>query len=123
MAIIVDPGAGHLKITLAGEWPSVREQQDVTRRLLEAGQISRTTPTVIDIRGVSQLPNFAAIEATLAAAEREIDALPLHVAYVVSPGANFGIGRMLQSMAPAGLVVEIFTDEPSAVEWVTAQQR
>lgn len=107
-----------LTVTLSGVWPSVQEQRAVRRPLIEQGTLSRESKAIVDITGVTGLPRFNEVEAAMMAAETDVAMLPKRIALVVRPGANFGIGRMLQSMAPSGLAIELFTDEASARDWL-----
>jgi hypothetical protein len=107
-----------LTITLSGDWPSVQEQREARRPLIEQGKMSRESKAIVNITGVTGLPRFNEVEAAMMAAETDVAMLPKRIALVVQPGANFGVGRMLQSMAPADLAIELFTDEASARDWL-----
>jgi hypothetical protein len=110
-----------LEFKIVGGWPTVAEQQELRRQLSGRGQLSRHTRAMIDIRAADELPKFDEVDHAMVAAGQALDVLPSHIAFVVLPGAQFGIGRMLQSLSPPGLEVALFEDEALARDWLAQQ--
>jgi hypothetical protein len=119
MAVRVDEelAPAFLALVLTGPWPTLKEQNGIRRQLVQQGKLSRETVALIDIREVD-LPRFEEVDDAMQAAARELAGLPKKVALVVTPGASFGVGRMLQSTAPLGLELELFEDAENAREWL-----
>lgn len=106
-----------LEFVLTGAWPTVQEQQEIRRQLLQQGKISRETVALIDLR-VVDLPRFEEVDGAMQAAGRDLASLPKRIALLVLPGASFGVGRMMQSTAPLELEMELFEDATAARDWL-----
>ena len=106
-----------LELVLTGPWPTLQEQHEIRRQLLQQGKLSRETVALIDIRE-AELPRFEDVDGAMQAAARELAGLPKKIALVVLPGASFGVGRMMQSTAPLGLEMELFEDAEIARDWL-----
>lgn len=107
-----------LAFVLTGSWPAVQEQVEIRRQLKEHGKLSRQSVVLVDIRDVTELPSYDDVDGAMQAAAREIMALPRRAALVVQPGATFGVGRMLQSLAPSGMELQLFEDPEVARDWL-----
>lgn len=121
ISVVTEEAPAFLMFTISGKWPTVQEQKGLRRQLVERGQLSPQTRTVIDIRTIDPLPRFDDVEAAMLAAEHDEEIMPKRLALLVRPGALFGIGRMLQSMSPPGVALELFEDEAAARDWLTQQ--
>ncbi|MGE0866342.1 MAG: hypothetical protein AB7P34_20780 [Vicinamibacterales bacterium] len=119
VTVVTDEAPALLSFRLSGAWPTVAEQRELRRQLHEHGQLTRKTRVMIDTRAATSLPTFDEADAAMLAAGQHVSALPNRVALVIRPGALFGIGRMLQSLAPIGLELELFDDEAAARDWLT----
>lgn len=118
VTVVTHEAPALLSFKLSGAWPSVAEQRELRRQLHEQGQLTRQSRALIDIRAVESLPKFDDVDAAMLAAGEAVAALPNRVAFLVVPGAMFGVGRMLQSLSPPGLELELFEDEAAAREWL-----
>ncbi len=121
VSVVTSEAPALLTLTLSGAWPSLAEQRELRRHLHERGQLSQSTRVLIDIRAVEELPKFDDVDATMLAAAQEPSSLPSHAAFVVRPGAVFGIGRMLQSLSPPGMELQLFEDDAAARDWLMEQ--
>ena len=118
VAVVTDQAPALLSFTMSGAWPTIAEQRDLRRQLHDRGQLTRQSRALIDIRAVESLPKFDAVDAAMLAAGQDFSALPHRIAFLVLPGAVFGVGRMLQSLSPSGLELELFEDEAAARDWL-----
>lgn len=119
VSVVTDEAPALLSFTVSGAWPTVAEQRELRRELHERGHLTRTTRVQIDVRAATSLPTFEEADAAMVAAGQLVSALPNRVALLIRPGALFGIGRMLQSLAPAGLELELFEHEAAARAWLS----
>lgn len=110
-------GPAFLELVLSGPWPTLQEQNEIRRQLMQHGHLSRETLALIDIRE-AELPRFEDVDGAMQAAGRDLAGLPKKIALVVRPGATFGVGRMMQSTAPLGLEMELFEDADIARAWL-----
>lgn len=118
VTVVTDKAPALLSFTVSGAWPPVAEQRELRRQLHDQGQLTRRSRVLVDIRAVESLPRFDDVDAAMLAAGRDMPALPHRVAFLVVPGAVFGVGRMLQSLSPSGLELELFEDEAAARDWL-----
>jgi hypothetical protein len=98
---------------------SFREVRESIRTLSRDGSLAESQPVLIDLRLMRFLPTSPESEA-LADELSSQDVLGAHrVALVVQQGAQFGMARMVCTLAElrAGHV-RAFTDDRSAVEWL-----
>jgi predicted NBD/HSP70 family sugar kinase len=116
-----DEAPALLSCTLHGAWPTVAEQRELRRQLHERGHLTRQSRVLVDIRTVESLPKFDDADAAMLAAGKHVSSLPARVAFLIRPGAVYGIGRMLQSLSPSGLQTELFEDEAAARDWLKAE--
>lgn len=116
--VVAQDAPALLSLVLTGSWPTVEEQSELRLQLVKQGQLTRQTAALLDLREVADLPRFSDIDAAMQLAEQQIEGLPKCVALVVLPGATFGVGRMLQSLAPAGVDMELFEDDATARSWL-----
>lgn len=121
ISIVTQEAPAFLMVTMSGKWPTVQEQKGLRRQLVERGHLAPETRTLVDIRTVDPLPRFEDVDAAMVAAEHDEGTLPKRIAFLVRPGAHFGVGRMLQSLAPPGVAMELFEDEAAARDWLTQQ--
>jgi len=121
VSVVTNEAPALLTFKLSGAWPSIAEQRELRRELHERGQLLRKTRVLIDIRAVEELPKFDQVDATMLAAAQDASSLPSRAAFVVRPGAVFGIGRMFQSLSPPGLELQLFEDDVAARDWLMEQ--
>jgi hypothetical protein len=98
------------------EWPTPEAARSLLHDLLLAGQLTEKTTALIDLRLVKQLPKQDQVRRTVEAVSSQ-NHWPLRRAYVVMPGAQYGVLRQLQAQMPEDIETEIFTDEGAAREW------
>lgn len=98
---------------------SYREMRDSLVALTRDGSLAPGQPVLVDLRAVRFLPTGAEAEA-LADEFSSTDSLGSHpVALVVQLGAQFGVARMICTMAELrGGRVKTFTDDRVAVDWL-----
>ena len=96
-----------------------REVREGIRGLLGDGSLAAEQPVLIDLREVRFLPTTPEAEA-LADELSGADALGTHtVALLVQLGAQYGIARMVCTLAELrGGRVKAFTDDRAAVDWL-----
>lgn len=98
---------------------TLREMRDSLAALVHDGSLAPGQPVLIDLRDVRFLPTTPEAEA-LADEFSGQDSLGGHaVALVVQLGAQFGVARMICTMAELrGGKVKTFTDDRVAVDWL-----
>lgn len=106
-----------LRITVTGDWPSFEERATFRRGLLESGHLAPATRTLVDLRGLTTLPEHGDVDAIVSVARREGGLTRLH-AYVVTSVDQIVLARMLKQSAAAGMAVEIFKDPQEAETWL-----
>jgi len=99
------------------EWPSPDATRAILKRLLGAGQLTAGTTVMVDLRPVKQLPKQDQLRLTIDAVSSHNQHWPLRRAYLVTPGAQYGVLRQLQAQLPEDIESEIFTDEAAARKW------
>src|SRR6188508_2634702 len=97
-----------IRITLRGEWPTIEEQGQVRRQLIENGQLTAETRALIDLRDVATTAGYSDVEQMIAAAMKA-GGLPLCRAYLVGSAVQFGLVRQMKALAPSPVELEIFT--------------
>ena len=98
------------------EWPTPELARSLLKKLRGAGQLTAETTALVDLRSVKQLPKQDQLRQTIEAVSSQ-DHWPLRRAYIVMPGAQYGVMRQLQAQLPEDIETEIFTDEAAAREW------
>lgn len=101
------------------EAKSFREIRESVRTLSRDGSVAEDQPVLIDLRRVRFLPTTPESEA-FADELSSTDVLGAHpVALVVQLGAQYGVARMVCTLAELrGGRVRAFTDDRAAVEWL-----
>lgn len=99
------------------EWPSPDAARAILKNLLGAGQLTAHTTMMVDLRPVKQLPKQDELRLTIDAVSSNKNHWPLRRAYLVMPGAQYGVLRQVQSQLPEDIESEIFTDEAAARKW------
>lgn len=96
-----------------------REVREAMRTLARDGSLGEMQPVLLDLREVRFLPTTPEAEA-LADELSSTDALGAHtVALVVQLGAQYGVARMVCTLAELrGGRVKAFTDDRAAVDWL-----
>ncbi len=112
------PGAGLRRLDFA----NVAGFRQVRARLVDVladGSLAPAQPVLIDLRDIGFLPTTPEAEA-LADEFSSQDTLGAHaVALLVHAGAQFGIARMVCTLAELrGGRVKAFTDDRAAVDWL-----
>ncbi len=102
--------------------PGASTFRDIRESILSAsrdGSLAENQPVLIDLRLVRFLPTSPETEA-LADELSSSDALGRHpVALVVQSGAQYGMARMVCTLAELrGGKVRAFTDDRAAVDWL-----
>ena len=98
------------------EWPSPDVARTILKELRSAGQLTASTTIMVDLRAIEHLPRQDEVRVTIDAVSSQ-DHWPLRRAYLVLPGAQYGVMRQLQAQMPEDIETEIFTDEAAAREW------
>lgn len=121
MALTVDASDAPriLRLTIEDEWPRPDEQSTWRKTMIAGGKITAETRTLIDIRGMTQLPKYEELQDIIAGIVRD-GGWPLHRAFLTATSAQFGVARQLQLMAPQSLSVEVFDDVNEAEAWLNA---
>ncbi len=111
-------GAGLRRLELVNA-VNYREVRDGIRGLVDDGSLGEEQPVLIDLRDVRFLPTTPEAEA-LADELSGADSLGRHaVALLVQLGAQYGIARMVCTLAELrGGRVKAFTDDRAAVDWL-----
>lgn len=96
-----------------------REVRESIGGMVRDGSLAEAQPVLLDLRDVRFLPTTPEAEA-LADELSSSDALGRHaVALVVQPGAQYGVARMVCTLAELrGGRVKAFTDDRAAVDWL-----
>ncbi len=96
-----------------------REVREAMRGVLSDGSLAQEQPVLLDLREVRFLPTTPEAEA-LADELSAADGLGSHqVALLVQLGAQYGIARMVCTLAELrGGRVKAFTDDRAAVDWL-----
>ena len=116
MATIRTDGAPEWFEVVYDEWPAPEAARSILHDLRLAGQLTEKTTALIDLRLVKGLPKQDQVRRTVEAVSSQ-NHWPLRRAYIVMPGAQYGVVRQLQAQMPEDIETEIFTDESAAREW------
>lgn len=118
MPVAVDTTSApeRLTFTVTNPWPSISQFSSLRQWLIDGGLLNESSRALIDIRAVTT-PDYPEANAIVTAGIRA-GALPLHRAYLVGSAVQFGFARQLQSLSPASMEIEIFTDEAAALKWL-----
>jgi hypothetical protein len=102
---------------------SVTDAQAIIAELYRDPRHSPSMGRVYDCRAVTRMPTVLELRAVAELFRRNVDpTLRVRRAIVVTPGAYYGLGRMLQALLDlAGLEVHLFTELEEAVDWVATQ--
>ena len=111
-----------IRVTLRGEWPTIEEQGQLRRQLIDAGQLTAETRALFDFRALATTANYSEVEQIIAAAMKS-GGWPLFRAYVVGSAVQFGLVRQMKALAPSPVELEIFTDEREAHIWLWRNAR
>lgn len=106
---------GVIRFTASGALHTA-ELETERRGEVAAGMLTAETHGLIDLRGVTDLPHLAEIH--LEGGRTREHLWPLRRAYVVHPGAQYGVVRQIQAYAADVLEIKIFTDERAALAWL-----
>ena len=106
-----------IRFTATGTIPGAAELEALCRAEISAGTLTAQTRGLIDLRGVTEMPNLSQIQS---GADRSTNerAWPLRRAYVVIAGAQYGVVRQMQAFLPAAIQTQIFTEEGPALAWL-----
>ena len=78
-------------------------------------------PILVDTRGVAEPPPSEDAERIAAFHSRTLLGHP--VAYLANPGVQYAASRQVSVVYErAGIPIEVFTEEPEAVAWLTASR-
>ena len=100
-----------LRITISGEWPSVDDQRVVRDELLSGGRLTPASKVLVDLRGVTGAAEPAGFAGLKDGPVSRVQA------YLVASAIQQQIARRFKQGAKSTLV-EIFTDEKDALEWL-----
>lgn len=103
--------------TITGHWPSIADVRKVREQLIADAHLTADTRGLFDIRNVESIPSYSEVSSMIEAAMKS-GGLPLFRAYVVGSAEQFGIVRQMKALAPPGIHVEIFFNEPEALMWL-----
>ena len=106
-----------MRFTATGAIPSVAELEALCRAEIAAGTLTAATRALIDLRAVTQMPNLSQVQSRADRSTNE-RAWPLRRAYLVVPGAQYGVARQIQAFSPAVIQMQIFTEEEPAWAWL-----
>ena len=120
MIAMYDSTLGHVRITVGAHWPTALDLREILGVL---SRVPHGTSVLVDIRAlnISTAPSGERLRQAISELARR-GAIPPRTALVVRQAAQFGLGRMLQVFSES-VDVELFTDELSAVEWVSRGER
>ena len=105
-----------LFLRLSDPWPTLEEQQLLRKQLIANGHLTEATRALIDLRSVTT-PQYHEAAQIVAAAMKD-GGLPRQRAYLAGSAVQFGFSRQLQSLAPPGTLIEVFTSEIEAIMWL-----
>lgn len=116
--VVPKPGAGLRRLECVNA-VNYREVREGIRGLSSDGSLAADQPVLIDLREVRFLPTTPEAEA-LADELSVAEGLGAHaVALLVQLGAQYGIARMVCTLAELrGGRVRAFTDDRAAVDWL-----
>lgn len=105
-----------LRVTPQGRWPNGAGHAGARAKVASL-DVPPDAGALIDLRQVdaATAPRFTQIAFR---SERAMSGLPARRAYLVNDGVQFGVARMIQSMASEEVQVEVFTDETRALAWL-----
>lgn len=106
----------YLVFSVTGRWPDAREQTAIHERLHADGRLTATMPTLVDLR-LARIDGYQHAEQTVTTGVRNA-AWPVRCALLVGSVVQYGFSRQLQALSPASSVIEIFTDESKARQWL-----
>ena len=108
--------------TFFGE-ASLTDAQAIVAELYNDPRLSPSMARVYDCRAVTRMPPALELRAVADLFQRNVDpTLRVRRAIVVTPGAYYGLGRMLQALLDlVGLEVSLFTELDDAVAWVAGR--
>ena len=111
-----------MRFTATGTIPTLAELEALCRAEISAGTLTAATRALIDLRGVTEMPDLAQVQSR---AERSTNkkAWPLRRAYLVLPGAQYGVARQIQAFSPEAIQIQIFTEEEPAWAWLLSDDQ
>ncbi len=111
-----------MRFTATGKIPALAELEALCRAEISAGTLTAATRALIDLRGVAEMPNLSQVQSW---ADRSTDekAWPLRRAYLVLPGAQYGVVRQIQAFSPEAIQIQIFTEEEPAWAWLLSDDQ
>ena len=122
MIATYDSTLGYVRITVGAHWPTALDLREILGVL---SRVPHGTSVLVDIRAlnISTAPSGERLRQAISELARQ-GAVPARTALLVHHGAQFGLGRMLQVFGESiDAQVDVFTDELSAVEWVSRGER
>jgi hypothetical protein len=108
-----------VRYAFEGDW-TVRDFLECRRKLLRAGLLTTKTAVLFDLRQATTFPSLGDLQPALNATP--MDAIwPVCRAFLVTTEAQYDGARQLQALlGPQSVINEIFRDEASAFEWLSA---
>ena len=111
-----------VRYAFEGDW-TAHDFLDRRRELLRAGQLTRRTAVLFDLRPATTCPPLGDIYTDLQAMTVD-DIWPACRAFVITTEAQYDCARQLQALlGPHSVVNEIFRDETTAFKWLSAMAR
>ena len=115
----LDDAPRSIRFNVTGEWPSIAELGAIRQQLISTRLLTDQTKGLFDLRMVASVPKYSEVEEIVRAAMKQ-GGLPLRRAYLVGASVHYGLVRQMQAVAPPQISIEIFTDEKSAVRWLSS---
>ena len=108
-----------VRYAFEGQW-SARDLIERRQELIRAGQLTRKSCVLFDLRRATSLPAVDELQVALQAAITDT-IWPACRAFVVMTPQQHDFARQLQAlMGPHAVVSETFQDETDAMEWLSA---
>lgn len=113
-----DSAARVLRVTGAGSGTLV-EARDILETLRALTVPAERAAILLDVRAYDYLPSGGEARVIAEWFSTFSMAFQCRIAYLTTPGAQFGIGRMVQIISELrGAAAGAFTDEPAALRWL-----
>src|SRR5688500_5042061 len=108
-----------VQYAFVGDW-AAKDFLDRRRELLRAGQLTTKSAVLFDLRQSAMCPPLSDLHPVLHTQAKDA-VWPVCRAFLITTEAQYECARQLQALlGPHSVVNEIFRDEPSAFEWLSA---
>jgi hypothetical protein len=118
--VVFDEEPELLRISFVGQWLNAEQSQQVRSHLRDTGLWRPERPVLMDLRRVTiaGTPPFAEMQRRTDA-WKLLTTPPPRIAFVASPGANYGFARMLEQQWGTESIAT-FEGEAEARHWLLA---